>query len=118
MRVVPDLVHHFAQALVRTGLPDVAVPVIDSYMCGMACPADAVVAEIARRLREIIDREPRSRSDQLESLAARIALHQGGHTTRAQRPEAIAAELGVSVEDYRAAKALGDSDMPGESEKR
>ncbi|MFC5833191.1 hypothetical protein [Nonomuraea insulae] len=107
VRVVPDLVYHFAQALVRADLLEAAMPVVDSYARGTAHPVDEVVAEIDRRLQEVIDREPNDRLDHLESLAARIGLRWEAHEPPEQQAQS-AAELGVSLEDYRDAKNIGD----------
>ncbi|MEV4084023.1 hypothetical protein AB0J43_27550 [Nonomuraea fuscirosea] len=48
--MVPDLVDHFAQTLIRADLLEVAMPLIDSYARGVTHPVDEVVAEIDRRL--------------------------------------------------------------------
>ncbi|MBB6551270.1 helix-turn-helix domain-containing protein [Nonomuraea rubra] len=106
-RVVPDLIYHFADLLVRTAMLETAVPVIDSYARGIPHPADDVVAEIDRRLQEIADRKPHDRADYLESLAARIGLrHQG---VQPQEPVLeLAAQLGVPAEDYREAKKISE----------
>ncbi|PRX48968.1 helix-turn-helix protein [Nonomuraea fuscirosea] len=107
VRVVPDLLDHFAQTLIRADLLEAAMPLIDSYARGTPHPVDEVVADIDRRLREIIARAPQDRHDHLESLAARIGLRGEVHETRDQQARS-AGELGVSVEDYRDAKDLGD----------
>ncbi|MFC5832782.1 helix-turn-helix domain-containing protein [Nonomuraea insulae] len=73
-QVVPDIIRHFADVLVRAGILEVAVPVINSYALGFSHPTNDVVAEIDRRLQDIADREPHDRLDYLESLAARIGL--------------------------------------------
>ncbi|MFC5826339.1 hypothetical protein [Nonomuraea insulae] len=88
-------------------VPRSGAPVVDSYARGSAHPVDEVVAEIDRRLQEIIDREPSDRLDQLESLAARIGLRGKGHETPEQQANS-AAELDATLEDYRDAKGLGD----------
>jgi hypothetical protein len=94
---VPDLIYHFADLLVRTGMLQAAVPVIDSYARGIPHPADDVIAEIDRRLQEIADREPHDRIDYLESLAARIGLRHKG--VQPQEPVLeLAAQLGVTAE--------------------
>ncbi|MFI6713521.1 hypothetical protein ACIBF7_44335 [Nonomuraea sp. NPDC050478] len=106
VRVVPDLIYHVTEALVRTRMQEAAIGVIDAYERGTTHPTDAVTKEIDRRLRQISDREPEDRQDHLESLAARIALHWLGREPR-QPAEELAAELGVSVEDYQEAKKVG-----------
>jgi hypothetical protein len=105
VRVVPDLIHHATEELVCTGMQEAAIPVIDAYARGAAHPTDAVVEEIDRRLRRISEREPEDRLDYLEALAARIALHWPGREPR-QPPEELAAELGVSLEDYQDARRV------------
>ncbi|MEV0163411.1 helix-turn-helix domain-containing protein [Nonomuraea fuscirosea] len=107
VRVVPDLVDHFAQTLIRADLLEVAMPLIDSYARGTAHPVDEVVTEIDRRLQEIIAREPKNRHEYLESLAARIGLRGETHESQ-ERQARSAGDAGVSVEDYRDAKELGD----------
>ncbi|MEV0316666.1 helix-turn-helix domain-containing protein [Nonomuraea fuscirosea] len=107
VRVVPDLVHHFAQTLIRADLLESVAPVIDAYARGTAHPVDEVVAHIDQRLQEIIEREPQNRADQLESLAARIGVRGKGHETPEQQARS-AAELGVNLEDYQTARHLGD----------
>lgn len=105
VRVVPDLIYHAAESLVRTGLQEVAIGVIDAYERGTTHPTDAVTKEIDRRLQEISDREPQDRLDYLESLGARIALNHRGRPAGLP-PEDAAAELGVSIEDYQEARKI------------
>ncbi|MFC5821812.1 helix-turn-helix domain-containing protein [Nonomuraea harbinensis] len=104
VRVVPDLIYHVTEALVRTGMQETAIGVIDAYERGTTHPTDAVTKEIDRRLRQIGDRQPEDRLDYLESLAARIALNQRGQPQ--QSPEDVAAELEVSIEDYLEARKI------------
>ncbi|MDA0634372.1 helix-turn-helix transcriptional regulator [Nonomuraea sp. MCN248] len=106
VRVVPDLIYHATELLVRAGIQEAAIGVIDAYDRGTAHPTDPVVEAIERRLRQISDRPPQDRWDELESLAARIALHWRGHEPR-RSPEELAAELGVSIEDYQEARRFG-----------
>lgn len=101
--MVPDLVDHFAQTLIRADLLEVAMPLIDSYARGVTHPVDEVVAEIDRRLQEIVGREPKDRHEHLESLAARRGLRGEVHETQEQQAQA-ATELGVSVQDNRDAQ--------------
>ncbi|SEH01946.1 hypothetical protein SAMN05444920_1232 [Nonomuraea solani] len=101
-----ELVQGNAEVLVRAGMLDVVIPVIDSYERGEACPTDDVVAEIDVRLQRIIDREPRDRLDYLEALAARIGLRWRGNETKGEQ-EDLAAQLGATPEDYAAAKRIG-----------
>ncbi|MCA2188354.1 helix-turn-helix domain-containing protein [Nonomuraea cavernae] len=105
VRVVPDLIYHVAEVLVRAGMHEAAIGVIDAYDRGTAHPTDAVVEEIDRRLQQISDREPEDRLDHLENLAARIALHERGRDPR-QPLQERAAELGVSIEDYQEARKV------------
>lgn len=106
VRVVPDLLYHLAEVMVRARMLEAAIPVIDSYACGIAHSTDEVVAEIDRRLQEIVDRDPQDHLDYLESLAARIALRWQGNEPR-KPVEDLAAQLGVTVDDYRDAKRMG-----------
>ncbi|MDP4511175.1 helix-turn-helix domain-containing protein [Nonomuraea turcica] len=106
VRAVPELALDFADVLVRAGMIEVAIPVIDSYERGEPHSTDGVVAEIDKRLQQIIDREPQDRLDYLESLAARIGLHWKGRETR-QEQEELAAQLGATPEDYAEAKKIG-----------
>ncbi|TDB97650.1 hypothetical protein E1267_39645 [Nonomuraea longispora] len=87
VRTVPELIQDFAEVLIRTGMFEVAVPVIDSYEQGEECSTGDVVAEIDRRLQQIIDREPRDRLDYLESLAARIGLRWRGNESKQQQSD-------------------------------
>jgi transcriptional regulator with XRE-family HTH domain len=106
VRAVPELVQDFASVLLRTRMLDLAAPVIDSYERGEAHPTHDVVAEIASRLQQIIDRAPRDRLDYLESLAARIGLRWKGGETKEEQEE-LAAQLGATSEDYTDAKKVG-----------
>jgi transposase InsO family protein len=91
----------------RAGMLEAAVPVIDSDARGIPHPADDVVAEIDHRLQEIADREPCDRIVYLESLAARIGLRHKG--VQPQEPVLeLAAQLGVTAEDYREAKKISE----------
>lgn len=105
-RAVPQLVQDVADALIRARMIEVAIPVIDSYERAEAHPTDDVVAEIDKRLQQIIDREPQDRLDYLESLAARIGLRWKGSETK-QEQEELAAQLGATPEDYADAKKIG-----------
>ncbi|MFI7643111.1 hypothetical protein [Nonomuraea sp. NPDC049400] len=106
VRAVLELVQDIADVLVRSGMLEVAIPVIDSYERGETHPTDDVVAEIDTRLQQIIDREPQDRLDYLESLAARIGLRWKGSESK-QEQEELAALLGATLEDYADAKKLG-----------
>ncbi|MEV0632130.1 helix-turn-helix domain-containing protein [Nonomuraea wenchangensis] len=106
VRAVPELVQGHAEALVRVGMLDLVVPVIDSYQRGEPCATDDVVAEIDKRLQQIIDREPQDRLDYLESLAVRIGLRWKGSESK-QEQEDLVAELGATAEDYADAKRIG-----------
>ncbi|MEV4840997.1 helix-turn-helix transcriptional regulator [Nonomuraea sp. NPDC049486] len=105
VRVVPDLIYHAAETLVRAGMQETAIGVIDAYDRGTAHPTDAVVGEIDRRLRQIGARESEDRLEYLESLAARIVLHHRGSQAR-QPPEDLASELEVSIKDYQEARKI------------
>ncbi|GAA4517880.1 helix-turn-helix domain-containing protein [Nonomuraea ferruginea] len=105
VRVVPDLIYHATEALIRAGIQETAIGVIDAYDRGTAHPTDSVVEEIDRRLRQISDQEPEDRQDYLESLAARTTLNHRGRQPR-QPPEELAAELGVSIEEYQEARKI------------
>ncbi|MGW4796331.1 helix-turn-helix domain-containing protein [Nonomuraea sp. NPDC004297] len=106
VRTVPELVRELAEILVRVGMTEAAMPVVDSYERGEECSTDDVVAEIEQRLQQIIDREPRDRLDYLESLAARIGRRWRGNESKQQQEE-LAAELGATSEDYADAKRIG-----------
>jgi transcriptional regulator with XRE-family HTH domain len=106
VRTVPQLIEEFAEALIRAQMLDVATPVIDSYERGELHPTGDVVAEIDKRLQQIIDREPKDRLDYLESLAARIGLRWKG-TESKQEQQNLAAELGATPEEYADAKRIG-----------
>ncbi|MGI5274138.1 helix-turn-helix domain-containing protein [Nonomuraea sp. CA-218870] len=105
VRVVPDLIYHATELLVRAGIQEAAIGVIDAYDRGTAHPTEPVVEEIDGRLRQISDRPPQDHWDQIESLAARIALSPGGHGA-GQPQEDLLAELGVSIEDYQEARKI------------
>ncbi|MFG1943330.1 helix-turn-helix domain-containing protein [Nonomuraea sp. NPDC048826] len=105
VRVVPDLVYHATELLVRAGILEAAIGVINAYERGTAHPTDPVVEEIDRRLRQISDRTPQDHEDQIESLAARLASSPGDHGA-GQPQEDLAAELGVSIEDYQEARKI------------
>ncbi|MFD1547146.1 helix-turn-helix domain-containing protein [Nonomuraea guangzhouensis] len=106
VRAVPELVQDSAEVLVRAGMLDAAILIIDSYERGEAHSTDDVVAEIDTRLQQIIDRKPQDRLDYLESLAARIGLRWKGGETK-QEQEELAAQLGATSEDYVDAKKVG-----------
>ncbi|MCG5216548.1 hypothetical protein [Streptosporangium sp. KLBMP 9127] len=106
VRAVPDLVRDLAEVLVRAGILDVAIPVIDAYEQGEAHPTEDVVAEIDGQLQQIIDREPQDRLDYLESLAAQIGLRWKGSESKQEQQE-LAAQLGATPEDYADAKKIG-----------
>ncbi|MGP4104398.1 helix-turn-helix domain-containing protein [Nonomuraea sp. KM90] len=105
-RSVPLLIEQDAPLLIRTGVLQAALPVIDAYAQDIPCPTDDVVADIDKRLRDIIDRKPHDRLDHLESLAARIALRWKGDEGTQQQRE-LAAELGANSEDYADALTIG-----------
>lgn len=109
VRVVPDLIFHAADLLVRTGMQEAAAPVIDAYQRDTTHSADTVIEEIDRRLRQIAEREPEDRTEHLESLAARIALHQQD-SEPGRPPQDLADELEVSSEDYQEAKKIAGMD--------
>jgi hypothetical protein len=105
-RSVPLLIEQHAPLLIRAGVLQAAMPVIDAYTQGAPGPTDDVVADIDQRLQHIIDRKPQDRLDHLESLAARIALRWKGDEGAQQQRE-LAAELGASREDYTDAMKIG-----------
>ncbi|MFI7707627.1 helix-turn-helix domain-containing protein [Nonomuraea sp. NPDC049480] len=104
---VAERIDAYAGALVRADLLEVAAPVLDAYLsAGHRSPADDVVAEIEKRLQEIIDRDPADDLDRLESLAARIGLAwRGGETT--EETQEMADDLGVDMDDFRKAMSVG-----------
>jgi hypothetical protein len=107
-RSVPLLIELDTPLLIRTGILQAALPVIDAYAQDIPCPTDDVVADIDKRLQDIIDCRPRDRLDRLESLAARIALRFMGDVGTQQQRE-LAAELGASKKDYADALEIGST---------